>query len=486
MQENAANLLETNFRKIINYLMVLLLGLFCTYLGFISLKNRWGASIYVLMLIILYTKKKLVALFISFHVVFLQNFVYNPVYQRANIFILKHITLPESWISSKLFTTISQVNSLFLFFVVFFSILVKKNKINKLSQKLLIVVVLSSLIMMSGSFLGLHAINDTVNAILSYNLLFIVIILIQIEFTREEVIRLFPYLLFCISIFQILLFIIFWIPSFIFNAAILSGDWILGTASTNTNFLYLIGIAFIVYYFNMTNRLRNIVIFLFLLLLIFLPQAGTQTFLFFLSIVIVQVLFAFMNRTTLLRSFTLLLLSIVVTITMFFFISHIFPYLGRHLNYAVDSIEMIHNEGLFNNPKILGIIRIIQDYEKFGPASALLGIGSGEFFKIQDSLFFLKVGDPLLTMRNAVYSPINILFYDFGILSGIIYLFGYFTIYQHIKSIYNKNKSNVIISCFTILLYILFSHFFLPITSMIIVSIMAGAFIGSIIKISTN
>ena len=97
-------------------------------------------------------------------------------------------------------------------------------------------------------------------------------------------------------------------------------------------------------------------------------------------------------------------------------------------------------------------------------------------------LEFLKLDLRFAGVGRTIYTPLNILIYDFGLLALLVFLTAYFFIFLELKRIYKKTNSTFALAAIGTWVYILISYFIFPLADTVIVSMIAGISMGCVFK----
>lgn len=472
--------LKISTQQAVTYLMYMGIGLLTTYSGIFLARDRRGWGIFIVLMIFTYIKNKNIPVFILFHIMLLKGLIYNTSTSQFNLFLLDIIKLSSGWVPKSL-NNLGQATVLLLIVFIFIRVFIERRELNHFSMILLFLMLSMWIFMISGAIIGLHGKTDTINALFQFSLIFLVIIYTQLEQDKHKILLLFKYLLFSIGVFQILLIVVGWFPAFLYSRSLLSGDWFVGSTATNIYFVSIIGIALIHYLISYDNNYKIVFS---LLLLVFLSQSGTQTVLLLSSIIIGLLYMMKSRRFSLPFKSTMMILAFSVFI--FFVSAAIFPFILRHVNYGMSALFTLFSTNPLDHPKALGIIKIIDDFSKQGFVASMFGLGSGSFFDIQDSFYFLRIGSPMSSVMTAVYTPLNIVFYDFGVLTGLFFIFGHFAIYRELKRNYQLNKNQLSLSAIIVWIFLILSHVLIPLTNDMLISLTAALYFSFAISLTRD
>jgi len=465
-------------KQLLSYFVTLLMGLFSTYICIFIAKSRLGWVVLLLFLIWMVFRNKNITIFIVFHFVLFINFIYNPKTFHQSLFFINKLRLSADWIG-KTEQTMVQLIQVILFIIVIIYLISKRDQLKTLSRKLVTILVFFFLMISIEFFAYIQNPTTYIEIFLKYSQFFLFIIFTMIVLDKKFIIKWFPYLIFCIGVLQMIIIFVAFIPKIFMRNVSFSGDFIVGTTSTSSGFLLITGIALIFYAFVKIDIKYRLASFISLFFVIFLAQSVAQTVFLIFSIVIIKLLF--MKKQQFLSNIIMILAIILITVLLLQNIGLYFGFMNRHIRYLNSSFSYLFGLGFQQNPKIEGLLMVIKDLIR-GGTSVILGMGPNEFSAKYHEL--IKTNVSYFGMGRSFSTPFNILLYNHGLIMGFLLIFGFYKIFRELLKLYKKNYSSLLLSGIAVLLYLFISYLIFPSSDVTIMNMVAGIYIGSIIKLS--
>jgi hypothetical protein len=471
------DLFALKLRDIPGYLFMTLLGLWCTY-GAVYMNNgRVGWLVFTALILIIAIYDKKIPLFILFHVFLLKGLIYNSSIRNADIGLIKILQINESWVLES-YSNLSYTFIIFVFFIIFETIFVRKNIIEPIFRKLLAIIIVMSVVTVIHIVFRDDGLKNTLT-IFGF-LIFPILLIIAIGqiYTRKQLTSIFPYFLFSIGMYQAILVGAFWIPEIISNISRFSGDFITGTGSSVTDFTHITGTALIIYALGVNNSKSGKSIILILTLIIFLGQSSTQIIVLICSIFAAIIFYRNIKIKVIINTLSLVafawLLTNVVVVIM--------PYLQRHIDYLFRILNLYYSLGILDNPKITGIMKIFSDFSNSDISTLLFGFGSGEFLNKYslDIEYYAKIHQ---SMATTFHTSLNILAYDHGILLVGLFILSYFQLGRSILLKAKKNNGSLLHAGVGLVIFYCLTYLLFPTGTSILTGMIFGAFVGMILLI---
>ena len=312
----------------------------------------------------------------------------------------------------------------------------------------------------------------------------LLMITISLIYDKDELVNLFPYFLFSIGLFQVLLITIFWLPSIAFTSTAFSGDYITGTTGSSTHFTNLLGTTLIIYQVSLFKGQNYIK--LLLLLFLFLAQSITQLIVLIISIFIIRIIYKTDNLQLFFQS---LLLSVFSFILIDRFIS-ILPYINTQTAYMLRNFQLYYTIGFYNHPKIIGLSKIFSDFSNSHLTNLLFGFGSGKFvdrFAQSPEMYFRLYGDnSFLGMGATFHTSMNMILYDYGLLVIFLFIYLYYTLGKFLLNISINRKDNLLLSGISLIIFYCATFILFPTGLSMITNFIFGTFLGIIIRMNQS
>ena len=452
------------------------LGLLTTFISLMFVINRLGWAILLLTLIFIYIKDRKVGFLIFYNLFLFCPLFYNPkLYSSFSPFIFGNFLMSYSWLD-KGFQMLDQLFWLFLIIVIFIETVINKRQLGNFYARLLLLTLILAVLLVIGTLSGVSIGEEILGGVAIYTGFFLALIAFPLmRDSKEGYSFIFKYTLYTISVFEIFIFLIGWLPKMLFNYGQFSGDFVTLSLNTVTTAIYILGIAVIYYYFDPESEARLPLLIL-LSIIILLGQSVAQTVLLLGSIVFVQFMWGTRSRIFAysLGAFLIILLMIVG----YNFAARYFPYMKRMLLYAEIMYKKFLLLGIKNNPKIVGFSML---FSHLSGEHLLFGYGNGVFAQDFGKAEFLNLVKGAGSMATTIFTPMNRLIYDFGIVPFMAFFSGFFFILKELKKTFNVNRVLGIVA-FGVLFYILFSYFLFPLVESSVVSMVAAIVINGAIQ----
>lgn len=377
--------------------------------------QKWGVGLFLLILIFLYLKDKIMSLFVFYNILFFLHFIYNPVTEGVDLGLISMIRLTNPALTKVIGDITTQVVPLFLIFILFHLSLSRRNIPASLKTPFRLFFVLCILFALS------CIINDTGLLSIFYSIghylgFFLIIILLNyIQVSRKNQIMMFKYIFFSVSFLQISVLSIGWLGRTM--TVEIFGDMYVGTTP---NGIYLSLIVFIplCYYFvkliSSRGSITELTILLTLSVIFILPQSNIQIIVATMTFTLIAILWLILGKR---------INIILLLIPPFFFliyqnIEKVSIGMAHEKEYAFGRANYWVNVGVADNPKLIGLKLLAGDLLN-NPDNILLGRGIEgyrelSYSKEKDLGYLGGAATTLQTTFNGVFG-------GFGVVSGIIF-----------------------------------------------------------------
>ena len=148
------------------------------------------------------------------------------------------------------------------------------------------------------------------------------------------------------------------------------------------------------------------------------------------------------------------------------------------LIYADLQLTYFSKLGIINNPKVAGFIKIFNTLSEKGWTNFLFGNGNKEFFQMFGRAEIYGIQYINSSMGRTVFTPFNVLLYDYGFIPAIIFVSGLFYIFYKVKKFFSAFHSNYGLVALGVIIYVASSYLLFPIVEYPFTSIVAGTMIA--------